>query len=629
MGRQQGSGLQPDAAAASRSAGRVVALGARVRWFATTPQVVVTPAPSTTVDVSIDGGPAVPYAGPFVPSGLGNGMHVVTVTGSDGGSTSRSLQLDTQPPTLAISLSPPANPAGWRNQPVTATFSCDDSGSGVADCPDDVSSGAQEGAAIALSGTAVDRVGRTSTVTATVKVDLTPPSLPAITLEPPSRDASTTSSITVASTDGLSTVAGGEWWTGADPGVGQATALTVGPSGLTGDTGIDLPVGLHTVFARVHDLAGNWSAIGEAELEVVTDDNPDNLAPVATPLTITTDEDVSAPITLAATDGDGDTLTFSVLDDPEHGTLSGSGASRTYAPDPDFHGTDSFSYRASDGIDQSQPATVSITVTSINDPPTVSAPEVRAAVEGSPVTVTAVADDIDGDALTINWTVVPTASIDPGGDCTIVGAGTLQPTFTCSDDGAFSATVVVDDTYGPTASATVTLDVANADPEVDIESQPVGAVLVGADVEIVASILEPGTNDSLSCDIDWGDGSSTTGAIDATGPTTCSGTHAYSGPGSNDVAVSVSDDDDGTGTATTSVNVVDGNRPPTATGATVDTPEDTPLAVPLHGGDADGDPLVFTIVTAPGHGTLTRSRSRTAPTRRHRTTTVPTPSPSQ
>jgi carboxypeptidase T len=51
------------------------------------------------------------------------------------------------------------------------------------------------------------------------------------------------------------------------------------------------------------------------------------------------------------------------------------------------------------------------------------------------------------------------------------------------------------------------------------------------------------------------------------------------------------------------------NQPPTANPQSVVTAEDTALGITLTGSDPDGDPLTFSVTTAPGHGTL----SGTAP----------------
>ncbi|WP_299054226.1 LamG-like jellyroll fold domain-containing protein [uncultured Nocardioides sp.] len=102
---------------------------------------------------------------------------------------------------------------------------------------------------------------------------------------------------------------------------------------------------------------------------------PGNAAPVAVDDSFTTDEDVplevEAPGVLANdTDADGDALTAGGATQPDHGevTLAEDGGF-TYTPDAGWSGTDSFTYVANDGTDDSEPATVMITVTEDEEEP--------------------------------------------------------------------------------------------------------------------------------------------------------------------------------------------------------------------------------------------------------------------
>ena len=85
---------------------------------------------------------------------------------------------------------------------------------------------------------------------------------------------------------------------------------------------------------------------------------------------VTTAEDNAASITLQAVSPSNGTLTYTIQANPSHGQLTGSGASRTYTPAPDFNGSDSFTYYANDGTANTNTATVTITVTPVNDAPT-------------------------------------------------------------------------------------------------------------------------------------------------------------------------------------------------------------------------------------------------------------------
>jgi hypothetical protein len=96
-----------------------------------------------------------------------------------------------------------------------------------------------------------------------------------------------------------------------------------------------------------------------------------NDAPVATAQTVTTDEDTAKSITLTGADVDFDTLSFEVVESPEHGRVILINGVAVYTPDPDYFGQDQFTFRANDGQVFSVPGVVSLTVTPVNDPPVI------------------------------------------------------------------------------------------------------------------------------------------------------------------------------------------------------------------------------------------------------------------
>jgi hypothetical protein len=108
-----------------------------------------------------------------------------------------------------------------------------------------------------------------------------------------------------------------------------------------------------------------WSELATVSITI----NPINDAPVATGTSLTTNEDTPGTATVSAIDADGDSLTWSVVAAPAHGTISGTGPQFTYTPNPDFYGSDAFTVRANDGTVDSNVATVSVTVTAVNDAP--------------------------------------------------------------------------------------------------------------------------------------------------------------------------------------------------------------------------------------------------------------------
>ncbi len=97
-------------------------------------------------------------------------------------------------------------------------------------------------------------------------------------------------------------------------------------------------------------------------------------------MALTLDEDTPLNFTLDASDPDGiagvdfnglDTLTYSILDPPLHGHLSGSGANLTYTPDANYNGADQMTFKVNDGMFDSNVGTVAFTINPVNDPPTV------------------------------------------------------------------------------------------------------------------------------------------------------------------------------------------------------------------------------------------------------------------
>ncbi len=162
--------------------------------------------------------------------------------------------------------------------------------------------------------------------------------------------------------------------------------------------------------------------------------NVANAAPVAAadgPYSVAEDTTLTVPapgVLANDTDGDGDPLTAVLVADAANGavTLQADG-SFDYVPDPDFAGSDSFTYRASDGLDTSAVVSVSITVTAVNDPP-VAAPDTFATAEDTTLVVPAPGvlgndGDVDGDPLTA--VILTPASngeltLDPSGSLTYV-----------------------------------------------------------------------------------------------------------------------------------------------------------------------------------------------------------------
>ena len=173
-----------------------------------------------------------------------------------------------------------------------------------------------------------------------------------------------------------------------------------------------------------------------------------NDSPVSKDQSITTREDtVTDPaITLVATDVDDDdsTLVYTIMTLPSKGILkdgtteistSGtdlSGATLTYTPNANYNGNDSFTFSAKDDESAvSEIATISITVTSWNDPPQ-AYPQVLTANENTALPITVTGVDVDGDELTYILYSLPSNGILKQGETTII-ADDLPKTLSSTD----------------------------------------------------------------------------------------------------------------------------------------------------------------------------------------------------
>ncbi len=125
----------------------------------------------------------------------------------------------------------------------------------------------------------------------------------------------------------------------------------------------------------------------------------DNRAPVVADATVSAVEDVSVGILLSGTDPDSQPLTFAIVSNPAHGVLSGTAPVLTYTPAADFYGEDSFAFKVSDGVTDSNTGTITIAVASVLDPPiaaiAVTAPDSLVSTSDI-VTLTATASSIEG-----------------------------------------------------------------------------------------------------------------------------------------------------------------------------------------------------------------------------------------
>ena len=183
-----------------------------------------------------------------------------------------------------------------------------------------------------------------------------------------------------------------------------------------------------------------------------------NHRPTANAQSLGTNEDTPIGITLTGSDPDNDPITFAVATYPAHGTLSGTVPNLTYMPVLDYNGPDSFTFTVNDGQATSAPATVSIAVSAVNDPPTGRTDNYQTAVNRRLVVrkpgVLKNDTDPDGDSLTAML-----VTTTPNGSLTFLTDGSFTYVPRAGFDATDGFTYEVSDGKASSGPVTVTITV--------------------------------------------------------------------------------------------------------------------------------------------------------------------------
>lgn len=252
---------------------------------------------------------------------------------------------------------------------------------------------------------------------------------------------------------------------------------------------------------------GSLTATGTVDVAVTCV----NDAPVAAADAATTDEDVTVHVHVLTNDSDpdGQPLTVQDVSDPAHGTAEGAiDDAVAYTPDPDFVGTDSFTYDAVDPAGASTTTTVTVTVLPVDDPVQLAAVADQETAWGDPLTVLFAASDTDGDP--ISYSVSP---LQTGMDVT---GASLTWTPTAAQVGSHQLTVTAH-AGGATATRTFRVAVAKRATVLTYDGPTGGQLSDPTPVRAVlldAATLAPVTDRPVRFSL---------GAADATVPTNAGG----------------------------------------------------------------------------------------------------------
>ncbi|MCA1053051.1 tandem-95 repeat protein, partial [Priestia aryabhattai] len=331
---------------------------------------------------------------------------------------------------------------------------------------------------------------------------------------------------------------------------------------------------------------------GTAVSTVTVTVTPVNDAPTVPNYTFSTQEDSPVVGAVVGTDVDGNPLSYQLQNGPTNGIAAvNANGTFSYQPNLNFNGTDQFTVLVSDGQGGTAVSTVTINVIPVNDPPITSNVSFTIA-EDSTLINQVVAVDPDGNPLTFSLQTAP------GNGVAVVNAdGTFSYQPNLNFNGTDQFTVLVSDGQGGTAVSTVTVTVTpvNDAPTVPNytfstqEDSPVVGAVVGTDVDgnPLSYQLQNGPTNGIA-------------AVNANG--TFSYQPNLNFNGTDQFTVLVSDGQGGTAVSTVTINVIPVNDPPITSNVSFTIAEDSTLINQVVAVDPDGNPLTFSLQTAPGNG---------------------------
>jgi hypothetical protein len=295
-----------------------------------------------------------------------------------------------------------------------------------------------------------------------------------------------------------------------------------------------------------------------------------------------------------------DELTCSTVTSPSHGivTVVSDCSGGSYIPDPDFNGTDSFTYGVADPVTAATTATVTITVEAVNDAP-VAGDDDATTWEDTAVTIDVLGNDsdVDGDSLTVE-----SATGATNGSVTIAGDGSVTYTPDLDFHGTDSFTYTVDDASAEPTVATVNVTVepvsdapvAGDDDATTREDTAVTIDVLGNDSDIEGDSLKVdsatnGTNGSVTTAED--------GSVTYTPAPDFHGTDSFT--------YAVADSTGAHTMATVTITVEPVNDAPVADDASIAGEVDASIPWTPSASDVDQDVLTCSITTPPTHGSVT------------------------
>ena len=199
-------------------------------------------------------------------------------------------------------------------------------------------------------------------------------------------------------------------------------------------------------------------------------------------------------------------------------------------------------------INQTAIDDLEICIWDTNEAPSAVTGDGYAGFEGSPISLdSSASNDPDGEIISHAW--------DFDGDGLFDDALGISPAVTYFDNGTYPVALLVTDNGGITATATTTVSVSNLPPVVDAGPE-ISNFFTGMTLQYdQATFTDPGSLDTHTATINWGDGSAIEAGEVVDGAVR--GLHLYAAEGNYNITLCVSDDDGGEACDVTTISVED------------------------------------------------------------------------
>ena len=332
----------------------------------------------------------------------------------------------------------------------------------------------------------------------------------------------------------------------------DAASRTFSGTPLNGDVGaIDITV-----------MATDGSSATATDTFTLTVTNTNDAPTVMSSETMSVDEDVAYSYTFVASDVDvGDTLTLAAPTKPSWLSFNTATGVLSGTPSNDDVGTHAVVLTATDASGAADTQSFNITVSNVNDVPTITSTQLTSVTEGQAYSYTFAASDVDvGDSVTLAAPTKPSwLSFDPA-------TGVLSGTASNDEVGDHSVVLTATDTTGAVHTQSFTITVANVNTAPEVTSKAITNATedTAYSYTFAASDVDSGDTPTLAASTkpSWLSFDASTGVLSGTPDNAEVGDHA--------VVLTATDGNGEIGTQSFKITVTNTNDAPTVANAISD-----------------------------------------------------------